>query len=154
GRDPLRLRLVEDLPLEGRILGPDRRPVAGAPVTVREVTARRPDDVQDGRPGKSCRGPLPGQPPALTDADGRFRLTGLGRDRQVSLALEGPATLPRSFFVAVNRPTEAAAPGGRDTSFEYVTAAGRPIRGVVRDQRTGRPVAGVKISLRATGPHS
>jgi hypothetical protein len=54
--------------------------------------------------------------------------------------------------VAVNRPTEAAAPGGRDTSLEYVTAAGRPIRGVVRDRLTGQPVAGVKISLQATGP--
>jgi RNA polymerase sigma factor (sigma-70 family) len=152
GSDPLRLRLVEDLPLEGRILDPDRRPVAGAPVTVREVTARRPDDVQDANLWKSCRGPLPGQPPALTDADGRFRLTGLGRDRQVSLALEGPAILPRSFFVAVNRPTEAAAPGGRGTAFEYLTAAGRPIRGVVRDRGTGRPLSGVKISLQATGP--
>jgi 5-hydroxyisourate hydrolase-like protein (transthyretin family) len=152
GSDPLRLRLVEDLPLEGRILDPDRRPVAGARVTVRELTARRPADVQDANLWKSCRGPLPGQPPARTDAGGRFRLTGLGRDRQVSLAVEGPVILPRSYFVAVNRPTEAAASGGRDTSFEYVTAAGRPIRGVVRDRQTGRPVAGVQISLQATGP--
>jgi RNA polymerase sigma factor (sigma-70 family) len=154
GGDPLRLRLVEDLPLEGRLLGPDRRPVVGARVTVREVTSRRQEDVQDGRPGKSCRGPLPGQAPATTGGDGRFRLTGLGRDRLVSLALQGPAIPPTSLFVAVNRVTEAAAPRGGSTSFDYVIAAGRPIRGVVRDRLTGRPIAGVKVSLLAAGPQS
>ena len=54
--------------------------------------------------------------------------------------------------MAVNRPTEAAAPGGRGTAFEYLTAAGRPIRGVVRDRLTGRPLAGVHVSLHTTGP--
>jgi RNA polymerase sigma factor (sigma-70 family) len=139
GGEPLRLRLVEDLPLEGRILDPDRRPVAGARVTVRGVSGL-------------C-GPLPGQPAAKTDADGRFRLTGLGRNRSVVLALAGPA-LPPTVFVAVTRPTEAVAPRGRGTPFEYVSAAGRPIRGVVRDRRTGRPLAGVKVSLPAIGPRS
>jgi RNA polymerase sigma factor (sigma-70 family) len=94
GHDPLRLRLVEDLPLEGHILGPDRRPVAGVRVSVREVMSLRPEDAKDGRAGKSCRGPLPGQPPATTDADGGFRLTGLGRDRTVSLTVEGPGAPP------------------------------------------------------------
>lgn len=153
GRDPLRLRLVEDLPLEGRVLGPDRRPVAGARVRVREVTSLRPEDAQDGGAGKSCRGPLPGQPPATTDADGRFRLTGLGRDRTVSLTLEGPGGPPPAAG-AVIRPTEAAAPQGHGTPFEYVIAAGRPIRGVARDRLTGRPLAGVQVSLHATGPQS
>jgi RNA polymerase sigma factor (sigma-70 family) len=152
GRDPLLLRLVEDLPLEGRLLGPDRRPVAGARVSVREVMSLLPEDAQGGRAGKSCRGPLPGQPPATTDAGGRFRLTGLGRDRTVSLTLEGPG-VPPTTARAVNRPTDATAPG-RGKSFDYVIAAGRPIRGVVRDRLTGRPLAGVKVGLRVTSPQA
>jgi hypothetical protein len=152
GQGPLRLRLVEDVPLEGRILGPDRRPVAGARVTVREVTSPRRADAQNSGPGKSCRGPLPGQPPATTDADGRFRLTGLGRDRVVSLGLEGLA-IPPTVFVAGDGPTQAAAPRGRGAAFELVIA-GRPVRGVVRDRRTGLPLAGVKVSLQATGPYA
>ncbi len=135
GPGPLRLRLVEDSPLEGRILGPDRRPVAGARVMVRRVA--------------DLHGPLPGQPPATTDDDGRFRLTGLGRDRAVSLALEGPAIPPTVFGAGTG-----AAPSGRGTAFEHVLSAGRPVRGVVRDRQTGRPLAGVKVSLHATGPHS
>jgi hypothetical protein len=87
----------------------------------------------------------------MTGPDGRFRLTGLGRDRLVSLALEGPA-IPSAVFVAATRPAEAAtSPGARGTPFEYVTPAPRPVRGVVRDKLTGRPVAGVKVSLRLSG---
>jgi hypothetical protein len=113
--------------------------------------SRRPEDVQTGRPGKCCCGPLPGQPRATTDADGWFRLTGLGRERMVSLLVEGPAIPPRSLLVAVKSPTETAV-RGRGTTFEHVLAAGRPIRGVVRDRQTGRPLAGVKVGLLATGP--
>ena len=148
--DSLRLRLVEDQPLEGRVLGSDRRPVAGAQVSVREVKALRPEDAQDDWVGKSCRGPFPGQPPAMTDADGRFRLTGLGRNRRVLLTLEGPG-IPAIAAEAVNRPTEAAAPPGRVAPFEHTIAAGRPIRGVVRDRLTGRPLAGVKVRLEPDG---
>jgi hypothetical protein len=156
GPDALRLRLADDLPLEGRILGPDRSPVAGAKVTVREVR-RGPAEGRlngDSRPGSfnTCRGPLPGQTPQVTTGgDGRFRLTGLGRDRLVALSLEGPGITP-AVFVAATRPTEAAAPpGARGTPFEYVTAAPRPVRGVVRDRLTGRPVAGVKVSFQLSG---
>jgi RNA polymerase sigma factor (sigma-70 family) len=142
--DTLLLRLVEDLPLEGRVLDPDRRPVAGARLTVRELSTS---------PEKVCRGPLPGRPPQVTTgADGRFRLAGLGRDRLVSLALEGPA-VPPAVFTAMTRPAaEVTAAGARGTPCEYFSAAPRPVRGVVRDQRTGRPLAGVKVSLQVGGP--
>jgi RNA polymerase sigma factor (sigma-70 family) len=151
-RVALRLRLVEDRPLQGRILGPDRRPVAGARVTVREVMSRRQEDAQDGRPGKCYGGPLPGQPQATTDADGWFRLTGLGRNRMVSLVVEGPAIPPRSLFVSIKRLTEEATPTSRGTTFEHVLAAGRLIRGMVRDRLTGRALAGGKVGLVTTSP--
>src|SRR5262249_10067681 len=92
----LSLKLVEDLPVAGRILDQNRQPVAGAQVLVVGVTGDSEEGVTRFRQGeinswspRSWRGPLPGQPPGVTtDADGRFRLTGLGRDRIVRLALE------------------------------------------------------------------
>src|SRR5205823_6582019 len=75
----LSLRLVEDVPVEGRILNEDRKPVVGAKVFVRELT--RDPAARDHRPqsSKTCRGPLPGHLPQVTiTADGRFRLTGVG----------------------------------------------------------------------------
>src|SRR5581483_5385471 len=94
--------------------------------------------------------PLPGQLPQVTTAaDGRFRLTGLGRDRLVTLALEGPAHLSMQHF-AMTRPA-AEIPAGlfrpSGVPLECVASASRSIRGVVRDKKTGQAVAGVKISV-------
>jgi RNA polymerase sigma factor (sigma-70 family) len=156
----LTLRLVEDLSVAGRILDRDRKPVAGASVVVREVIADSEQTVTGYLRGatdswypRRWRGPLPEQPAgATTDADGRFRLTGLGRDRLVSLALDGPA-IRHTSLTAVARPF-AASPGARQVhgaAFEYVAAPSQPIRGVVRDKATGRPVAGVKVSVPQNG---
>jgi protocatechuate 3,4-dioxygenase beta subunit len=157
---PLSLKLVEDLPVEGRILDRDRNPVAGAKVVVRQVSGDTPEAqarfLQTGEHEmlNTCRGPLPGQPPqATTTADGRFRLTGLGRNRLITLALEGPA-VPHAPLLVFTWPAENALPS-RDVNpatFDYVSITPRPIRGVVRDKSTGQPVAGVKISLESGGP--
>jgi RNA polymerase sigma factor (sigma-70 family) len=130
----LTLRLTDDVPVRGRVLGPDRKPLAGARVVVRQL-----------REGpRSCRGPLPGQPrQVLTDADGRFRLTGVGRSRVATLALEG-AGLSQAEFVAAASPTGAGP--------EFVVATPQSVRGMVRDKATGRPVAGVRMSLHTPGP--
>src|SRR5262249_20605458 len=100
---------------------------------------------------RNCRGPLPGLPPQVTTGpDGRFRLTGLGRERLVALALDGSAIAPTELTVATT-----AAPLARSTlapTFDFVAPLSRPIHGVVRDKATGRPVGGVKISLDQIGP--
>jgi RNA polymerase sigma factor (sigma-70 family) len=155
----LSLKLVEDLPVDGRILDANRQPVAGAKVLVRDVISDSEGGVTRFLRGETAswyarrwRGPLPGQPPGITtDADGRFRLTGLGRDRLVDLALEGPAVW-HPLLQAVTRPS-AATPlpsGVYGATFEYVASPARSIRGVVRDRATGKPLAGVKISARET----
>jgi RNA polymerase sigma factor (sigma-70 family) len=157
----LRLRLVEDFPLEGRLLDAQCKPVAGAKASVLEVSSYSAEGLtrylQDRRRAsgavKSCRGPLPGRLAQVTTAaDGRFRLTGLGRDRLVTLRFEGPAPLP-SGCVAATRPS-AAVPDNvgrvRGVPFEQVATVPvlRSIRGVVRDKATGQAVDGVKMSLR------
>ena len=149
----LNLKLVEDLPVNGRVLDSNRQPVAGARVFVREVLSDPEagaarflrSDINYWYP-RSWRGPFPGQAPsATTDADGRFRLTGLGRERIVTLALEGPA-IPDTFLTAVVRPTDRASARFNGATFDYVAATVRSIRGVVRDKATGKPVVGVRMS--------
>jgi hypothetical protein len=151
----LSLRLVEDLPVDGRILDQNRNPVAGARLLVVDVTGGSEEGVtsllkggDDSWPLRRWMGPLPGRPPGVTtEADGRFRLTGLGRDRVVRLALEGPA-ICQTVLAAATRPA-AATPsfgGVSGATFEHVALPSRPIQGVVRDRVTGKPVAGVKIS--------
>jgi RNA polymerase sigma factor (sigma-70 family) len=150
----LSLRLVEDLPVNGRIVDPNRQPVAGARVFVLGIRSDSEEGVTrflrgdlDSWHPRRWRGPFPEQPPfETTDAGGRFRITGLGRDRIASLGLAGPG-LRNTSFTAVARPA-AANPGARRVhmaTFEYVTSPSQPIRGVVRDRTTGRPVAGVRI---------
>jgi hypothetical protein len=141
----LTLRLTrDDVPVVGRILDEDGRPVRG--VKVRVVCV-----VEQGRRGAPWAGPIPGQPQTvLTGADGRFRLTGLGRDREVILGLEGATIEHRQISAIVTAGAGARAPGkhhgfGLPATFTYVAAAGRRIRGVVRDKVTGRPVAGVRV---------
>jgi RNA polymerase sigma factor (sigma-70 family) len=156
----LNLTLAEDLPLEGRILDQDRQPVRGARVAVRDISGDPVEGLTSGLGGnrgstscKSCRGPLPGQAPQVTtDADGRFRLTGLGRDRLVTLAVEGPA-LPLTVCTAATRPCTAIPPSSPIlcATFDLVAPAPRTIRGVVRDRASGKAVAGVRMSDPASG---
>jgi hypothetical protein len=155
----LSLKLPEDLPVEGRILGPEQQPVAGARVLVWEVADGSEQafaQVFRGEgclpTGKGCRGPLPEQPSFVTTtADGHFRLPGIGRDRIVTLVMEG-AEVQRTFVWAATRPRpEARSPEQFSlASFNYVAAVSRRIRGSVRDKATGRPVAGVKVSARSS----
>lgn len=152
------LRLVEDFPLEGRFFDAQNNPVAGVKVSVRGVSSDSAANLtryiekleHDSATFKSCWGPLPGQSAhATTAADGRFRLTGLGRDRLVTLALEGPALLPMKRLVmtrpAATVPAGIMRPGG--VPFEVVAVVPRSIRGVVRDKATAQAVAGVTISV-------
>jgi RNA polymerase sigma factor (sigma-70 family) len=154
----LNLRLVDDLPLTGRVVDKDHRPVAGVRVTVREVIGDSEEgvtryvhgDLDTWYPTR-WRGPLPEQPrDATTDADGRFRMTGLGRDRVVSLALEG-RSIQQAVIMAVTRSTVPNSRRVRAASFEYQAAPARTVRGVVRDRDTGRPVTGAAVWATPTG---
>jgi RNA polymerase sigma factor (sigma-70 family) len=159
----LNLKLVEDMPLNGRILDTNHQPVAGAQIRVRAVirdsAAAMTRFLQGGTNTwhwypSSWRGPLPGQAPTVTtDADGRFRLTGLGRDRIVALAVEG-ASIQYGLLDAVTRPVAAIPPPRRmnGATFDYVAAPCCSIRGVVGDKATGKPVAGVTMSEQQTIP--
>jgi protocatechuate 3,4-dioxygenase beta subunit len=155
----LTLRLVRDVPIRGRILDADGKPVAGARLSVTGVAAARGDDlggyIEAARTGSSYEfakrwtGPLPGRPGVLTtEAHGRFRLDGVGRERVVHLYLEGPAIASTSLEVMTGAAETVAGAAGRlihGASFDYVAAPSRPVRGVVRDKDTGKPLPGVSV---------
>jgi RNA polymerase sigma factor (sigma-70 family) len=126
------LRLVKDAPVKGRILDADGRPFAGARLTVTGVADPKGPGGQPG--ARAWEGPLPGQAEALTTAaDGRFQVAGVGSVRVVNLRLEG-------------RGIATAALEARGAAFEYQAALSRPIRGVVRDKATRKPLAGVSVT--------
>jgi hypothetical protein len=84
----------------------------------------------------------------ITGADGRIRLAGFGSDRLVHFHIEGPGIVAH-WMKAMTRPSEPVDISKNDrfygAVFDYVAQASRPVRGVVRDKATGKPVAGVEI---------
>ncbi len=120
----LTLRLAEDdVPIRGRLLGPDGRPLVGADVRVTSLQIPQghqldthleriknfdPTDFITRShlipPLRSLYNGLPDLLPgvdtrASTGADGRFTLRGLGRDRIVGLAIRRPGVVDTSIRV-------------------------------------------------------
>jgi len=162
------LRLVKDLPIEGRILDTDGKPVAGAKVRIAGIsgftgenadtfladiqTGQNVGDAGNGVGPKHWEGPLPGQDEAATtNNEGRFRLTGIGRERHVRLHVAGPA-IQHDYLQAVTRDTKPVSVPGPfrvkiyGANLDFVAAAGRSVRGVVRAKATGKPLADVVVS--------
>jgi hypothetical protein len=148
------LKLSADVPIEGRILDSKHESVAGARLFVWEITNYPPEELTRLLEGQACvvqnkgwRGYVPEQAPVLTtDADGRFRLTGIGAERVVTLVLEAPR-LPRTFLDVATRlgPVSPAPKYVFLPRFEYIAPVCRRIRGMVRDKATGEAVGGVRL---------
>src|SRR5262249_55648442 len=96
---------------------------------------------------------------AVTDVDGRFRLTSLGAERVVELRLDRDDIVTQRVLV-MTRPGERVQVSYSDTffstlrrgmmiypaKFEHPVAPSSPVEGVVRDE-TGRPVAGLALAV-------
>jgi beta-lactamase regulating signal transducer with metallopeptidase domain/protocatechuate 3,4-dioxygenase beta subunit len=166
-RDDLALRLVDDdVPITGQIVDLEGKPVQGATLRIVRVNAAPKEDLNpwlEAAKGKKgyARGleqrylsRLTAAPSSkvTTDAAGRFRLTGIGRDRLVVAQLDGPAIASEHLHI-LTRPGETI--NLRDepdqiisyytASFRHVAGPTKPIVGVVRDKDTNRPLAGITI---------
>ncbi len=171
------IKLVrDDVPLDGRIVDPDGRPVAGATVRVVQISASEEEDltawlnavekekadyykarihVKNSTPDlhPMLKHLLPA---AASDADGRFRVEGVGRERIAKLLIEGPG-IETGEVLARTRPgpplkvpRQKAEPRfGTFTfygaSFEHAARRSVPIVGTIRDMDNGKPLAGVTI---------
>ncbi|SIO61105.1 Signal transducer regulating beta-lactamase production, contains metallopeptidase domain [Singulisphaera sp. GP187] len=183
--DNLGLQLeVDDAPIDGQIVDLEGNPIVGASLRVIQINASPLNDLgpwlaaverKEGDPWELehrylSRYTLEPSSTALTDAEGRFRITGIGRNRVAWLQLESPKVVSQQLRV-LTRPGKAVEVphGGGDhetgeplvattyfgASFRHAAAPTRPIVGVVRDADTKKPLAGVPIRSRtlATRPN-
>jgi RNA polymerase sigma factor (sigma-70 family) len=168
----------DDVPITGRVLNLQGQPVAGATVSIHALCwPKKGDDLtewlaqlkktKEGFPAirdhlMSLEGDWMGRdvgrviPPAVTDAEGRFRLKGIGRERVVELRIEGPTIVSTELW-AMTRPGEKIeastwrrGENGDDMTFvganaDHYLAPSRPIVGVVTDADTGKPILGAIV---------
>jgi protocatechuate 3,4-dioxygenase beta subunit len=173
------LRLVrDDVPIRGRVRDLEGRPVRGVTVRVLRVRAAEGEDLRpwldllrSRKEGHALYRLTQLEPeatgltqPVVTGADGRFRLSGVGRERVALLRFEGPTVETRDVYVRtrpgpavrLSGPRDAAFPPSNDfvchgATFEHAAAPTRPVAGVARDKDTGRPLAGVTVRARVVG---
>jgi RNA polymerase sigma factor (sigma-70 family) len=164
--EDLLVRLVADRPIEGRIVDAQGRPIAGVKVKAHNVWASPKEDLASFIENVKSRGESPweGARPlklvvydaaATTDADGRFRLEGVGQERVAGLTISGPTIVTEDVYAMTRigpavRPVgwEGLEPGARSYRgawFEHMAAPCTPIVGTVRDVETGQSIAGVKV---------
>jgi RNA polymerase sigma factor (sigma-70 family) len=171
----LTLQLVaDDVPATGRIVDLEGRPVAGVTLTVMDVRTPAQASLDGWLKALEERkehhrlnyefitncleahSELAMIRPMTTGLDGRFRIEGIGRERVATLQLEGP-TIETQRVEVRTRPGETLRiPAWKEfgnanlitiygANFEHVAGPTRPIEGIVRDQDTGKPLAGVMV---------
>jgi len=100
--------------------------------------------------------PLAGLPSAVTDAEGKVELRGLGRDGLVLLKIVGPGIAAAKIY-ALTRPTKTiefnrgSQPVRQVLSvygsqFDYIAGPATVITGIVRDDETKKPIAGAIVA--------
>jgi RNA polymerase sigma factor (sigma-70 family) len=171
-RDDLTLRLVaDDMPITGQIVDLEGKPVAGATLTVLQINAAPGEDLGPWLEAARAKKGLSHQleqrylkrytialsPKVTTDAAGRFRLRGIGRDRLVRAQLDGPTIASQQLHILTRpgQPIEVTEFTSEDhgssvttyygARFRHVATPSKPIVGVVRDKDTQKPLAGVLI---------
>jgi RNA polymerase sigma factor (sigma-70 family) len=176
----LTLRLArDDVPISGRIIDLEGRPVAGVKVSVLNVRATPTGMLDDWLKALDKRKELynleheflPNRverqtisslvPSVTTRADGTFRVDGVGRERVATLQVEAPSIETKQFEVRTRPGETVRAPGYRGAMnseqitiygahFEHVAGPTRLVEGAVRDQDTGKPLKGIMVR----GEHS
>jgi RNA polymerase sigma factor (sigma-70 family) len=172
--DGLIIRLVKDEPITGQIVTLEGQPVVGATLTVTEIAATAQEDLGpwlEAVTGKKSdsdnlefryfrRFTVGLFPRVATDAQGRFKLGGIGSDRMVTLLLQGPTVATRNLRVLTRSSDpltvlrwEGDVQSGRapvymtyyGANFRYPAAPTKPITGVVRDRDTRKSLVGVTV---------
>jgi RNA polymerase sigma factor (sigma-70 family) len=160
----LTLRLVkDDVPIRGRVIDLQGKPVAGATVRIdNELFVPTRGDLADWLEALGANKRDPGYmdeadfttlssaalatlfPPVKTGADGRFRIKGIGRERVASLRVEGP-TIATQQVKAMTRPAATTRLAPQGAPFDLLAVPTKPVVGVVRDKDSGKPLAGVTV---------
>ena len=178
GRPGITVTLPPDAPIKGRVVDVDGQPVANVRVSIRGITGSQLFSDRSSRQDLEARGrdkreidwrlrlnelthvswpvQLPSiAPTAKTDADGKFELRSVGKDRIAQLLIEGD-NIASAIVEVRSSPGEtltlAAAPNfGSEpdtlyaTGFTHVAAPSKPLEGRVVDVDTSKPLAGAVV---------
>jgi RNA polymerase sigma factor (sigma-70 family) len=172
--DDLTLQLViDDAPISGQVIDLEGKPVEGATVSVSEIKAAPNDDIGpwlkavkentgdylriEGELLSRWTSAVPAK--VMTDAEGRFRITGIGRNRLVQARMDGP-TIAIQRLRILTRPGETIHFRGSNglgtayyaADFRYAASPTRPIVGVIRDKDTKVPLANIKLRSDKVSP--
>jgi beta-lactamase regulating signal transducer with metallopeptidase domain len=160
-----------DVPIRGRIVDLEGRPMAGVTVTTGSFLVPKSGDLsawldavkQGEAPWIAAKlidwnekAPAAAQHEATTDAEGRFRLAGLGGERVVSLTLQGGRITATTIEVATREMAPIPARGFQNqhgpgfqsiygAEFTYTSILSRTIVGVIKDAKTGEPLVGTDV---------
>jgi RNA polymerase sigma factor (sigma-70 family) len=182
GREAMMRLVRDDVPIRGRVLNSEGRPAAGVTVRVTRIawagdgadldamlTSGQVDTDVFGNHWYHYPTWLGREGTWTTDADGRFVIAGIGRDRVVALEFDGPA-LEHVSFCAMARPARTPikprpqpdrrttlrfpAPRLAAATFDHVLGPTKPIAGIVRLKDTKKPLSGLRVTGTAlpTGP--
>jgi RNA polymerase sigma factor (sigma-70 family) len=177
--DDLTIRMVrDDAPITGQIVTLEGKPVPGAFLSIQEIYTTPKEDlgpwlaaVKEAVKAKKdqvdnlefehlTRFTVGMSPRVTTDAEGRFKLSGIGAERLVILRVEGPTIATQHLRVLTragealtalrweadpqyNRPASYLTYYG--ANFRYPAAPTKPIVGVVHDADTKKPLVGVTV---------
>jgi hypothetical protein len=172
-RDNLTLQLVRDEPIEGQIIDLEGKPIVGVDAKVAYLTADMQSDVNAEDIASKSAIPFAGNQgfeepdrflstrfiagwQARTDSDGRFRISGAGRDRVAHIDVSGPGIVPAELRVVARPMQTVKAPDLRapkipessflyGSHFRFAAEPSQPVEGVVRDAATSKPLAGVRV---------
>ncbi len=169
----------DDMPVSGRILDLQGKPIAGVHVTVAGLYWPKKGDLspmlKEMKERKVFYPPLRDHtfglegtwmtsflsklfPTAVTGADGRFTIKGLGRERFVTLKVEGETVAAREIHATTRPGSKLEVPGQWSVNdgdaprfvfgvpFDFAAAPTRAIVGVVRDKDTGKPIPGAIVT--------
>jgi RNA polymerase sigma factor (sigma-70 family) len=169
GGGDVELRLVpDDVPIRGRILDTQGRPVPGVTVRVQGINEPPAGDLdallRSGtiRDDRVCGGFYDiawwikegtdwSRKTIKTGPDGRFQIDGAGRDRIVALEFEGPG-IERGSVRAMTRPAPPSARPRPRSSDPYMQPRFSPLYGAAFDYVAGssKPIEGI-VRLKTTG---
>ncbi|MCI0456279.1 MAG: sigma-70 family RNA polymerase sigma factor [Gemmataceae bacterium] len=168
------LQLVKDVPIRGRVLNTEGKPIAGVTIHVNEVMI--PNQVDeflnvlsaDLRAGQALarRLALPLTPLLRVteiDKDGRFEVRGVGEERLAKLRLSSNAAIQDDILVFTRegldlRPVPGntllgvAASRLHGATFGVVAEANQLMEGIVREAETNKPVPGATVRALAFAP--
>ncbi|MDZ4848539.1 MAG: M56 family metallopeptidase [Pirellulaceae bacterium] len=168
------LRLVEDVPIRGRVIDLEGRSIANTRIHVKSIRSAKGVDlsswllgVEAGEDSQTLSKHLVRRIPPrefgfekdlISGTDGSFELRGIGRDRVVEIAFQSDQVgLEVVMAVARNMPASAIpkfmsmskAPHVRvfGAEFTYTATPSPPITGIVVDSKTKEPLPNVSVEI-------